>query len=64
MAGGYRLFDQICHVNKNILFKEILDAFILLLSYSDEGVILNYLWYVKHWKNKPGQKRNTDVFCV
>lgn len=48
MAGGYRLFDQICHVNKNILFNEILDAFIFLLSYSDEGVILNYLWYVKH----------------
>lgn len=26
--------------------------------------MLNYLWYVKYWKNKPGQKRGTDVFYV
>lgn len=64
MVGGHRLFDQICHVNKNISLNEILDAFIFLFSCSDEGVILKYLWYVKHWKNKPGHKRSTDVFCV
>lgn len=63
-GGGCRLFDQICHVNKNTLFNEILHVFIFLFFCSDGGVILNYLWYVKYWKNKPGQKRGTDVFYV
>lgn len=59
-----RLFDQICHINKNILFNETLCVFIFLFFCSDRGVILKYLWYVKYWKNKPGQKRGTDVFYV
>lgn len=30
---------------------------------SDGGVILNYSWYVKYWKNKPGQKRHRCFLC-
>lgn len=36
----------------------------LLFFFCSHGVTPNYLWYVKHWKNKPGQKRGTDVFHV
>lgn len=35
-----------------------------LFFFCSDGVTPNYLWYVKHWKNKPGQKRGTDVFHV
>lgn len=62
--GDYRLFEQIGHINKSIPFNETLHVFIFLFFCSDGAVILKHLWYVKYWKNKPGQKRGTDVFYV
>lgn len=54
----------IFHVNRDNLLNKILSFVIFLFFSSNVGVVLKYLRYVRHWKNKPAWSRGTDGFCV